>query len=356
MTLNFKNLNVSSLDYSDIVDSLKSFLSSEPSLSELDYDNPASTVNMLINILATATAYNGVYAQFGYRESFLSTSNLIESIVGHASNSSVLLEVKKSASCTRNILVTGNTLESYTAFVANSPDGSEVLFFNLEKILPNTPSQVTLISGLAVRQYTDWDFDSQSMVLPLTVDPNSIKLYSVDTSGNIIEWQKVDKTTLTQTTQYYYTVLNTVNGYLVTTNLPESFNLTTDYTVYTKAILTNGYFGNQASIVPLSNTQFLTTAAPSGGYSELTVEYAKSKVKFLANATNRCVTINDYILAILNSGISGTENIDNIIVTNGTQPGTIKIYVNGLATSSANELITYLGSLSVAGTSLVYEQ
>jgi len=356
MTLNFKNLNVSSLDYSEIVESLKTFLSSEPSLSELDYDNPASSVNMLINILATATAYNGVYAQFGYRESFLSTSNLLESIVGHASNGSVLLEVKKSASCTRNVLVTGNTLESYTTFVGNAPDGSEVLFFNLEKISPNIPSQVTLISGISVKQYTDWDFNSQSMVLPTSVDPNSIKLYSVDTSGNIIEWQKIDKTSMTETTQYYYTVLNTVNGYLVTTNLPESFNLTTDYTVYTKAVLSNGYFGNQASIIPLSNTQFLTTATPSGGYSELTVDFAKSKVKFLANATNRCVTINDYILAILNSGISGTENIDDISVINGDQPGTIKIYVDGLESSSANNLITYLGSLSVAGTSLVYEQ
>ena len=38
MTLNFKDLNVASLDYTDIVTSLKNFLKQEPTLKDLDYD------------------------------------------------------------------------------------------------------------------------------------------------------------------------------------------------------------------------------------------------------------------------------------------------------------------------------
>ena len=133
MTLNFKNLNVASLDYTDIVNSLKTFLKQEPTLSDLDFDNSASAVSLLCDILATATAYNGVYAQFGYHESFLSTANLLESIVGIASNSSVLLEVKNSAKCTRNVLPLGAAgFSAYYPFTASATDGSEVLFFNIK--------------------------------------------------------------------------------------------------------------------------------------------------------------------------------------------------------------------------------
>jgi hypothetical protein len=357
MSFNFKNLNVASLDYSDIVLSLRNFFKQEPSLKDFDWDNDASAVNMFISILATATAYNGVYSQFGYRESFLSTANILASIVGHASNSSILLEVKKSAKSTRNISVGASGLESYTAFPAVTPDGTETFFYNLESFSADTSGEVNLYCGTQILQETDWDFNSQSMILPLTIDPETIKLYSVSNVGDLVEWTRVTKSEPSVSGgQYYFTVLNTTNGYLVTTNLPESFVLTTDYTVYSKAVISNGSIGNSSTISSISGVTFLTSSLPSGGYEDISVDYAKSKVKFLATSQNRCVTIQDYILAIQNSGISGTDDVDLITVQPGDQTGVIKIYVENLSESSSNELMAYLGNLAVAGINLIYQQ
>ena len=353
MSLDFKKLNVASLNYGDIVTSLKSFLRAEPSLSSLDFDNEASAINMLCNILATGAAYNGVYSQFGYNESFLTTANFLESIVGIASNSSVLLEVKKSASTVRSVSV-GNTLSAYTPFSATAVDGSNILFFNLEEIPQNTETTLTLYSGIQVAQYTDWDFNSQSIVLPLTVDPDTIQMFTVNTIGEETKWSKIDKSSFTNDIGYYFTVLNTVNGYLVTSNLPEAYNIDTLQTVYIRAVISNGSIGNNASINPPSNVEFLTNSFPSGGYDEMTVDYAKSKVKFKSNSENRCVTIEDYENAILQSNIPGTDDITKITVQNTEIPSQIKIYVENLSAENESILMVYLGTKAVAGINLIY--
>ena len=356
MSLNFKNLNVASLDYSEIINSLKTFLKSEPTLKDLDYDSEASAVNMLLNILATATAYNGIYAQLGYKESFLSTATLLPSIIGLASNSSVLLEAKKSASCTRNILVYGTTLDSYSAFSAVNSQGKNVLFYNIEDVSALESATITLYSGSEVVQYGDWDFNSQSMTLPLTVDPNTITMTSVATNGNTIKWEKLDKNSIPTTDSgYHFTVLNTVNGYLVTSNLPGSFNLTSDYTVYCRAVISNGAAGNDATISENSYAGFLTTETPSGGYDELEVSTARAKVNFAATAQRRCVTITDFKSAILSSSIV-TASESSITVQNADEPSTIKIYVDGASEEQANQLITYLSDISVSGINLIYSE
>jgi hypothetical protein len=356
MSLNFKNLDVASLDYNEIITSLKNFLKSEPTLKDLDYDSSASAVNMLLNILATATAYNGVYAQLGYKESFVSTATLLPSLVGLASNSSILLEVKKSASTTRNIITYG-ALSAYTPFYATSTRGTNLLFFNIEDVPAATTSTITLYCGSEVVQYGSWDFNSQSMTLPLTVDPNTITMASTDVDGNTISWERVDKSNpASTTTGYYFTVLNTVNGYLVTSNLPESFVLTNDYTVYCKAVISNGAEGNEATLATNSSyAGFLTISTPTGGYDSLSTTNAKSKINFSARAQHRCVTLTDFKNAILASSIVTTSE-DQITVVNADQPSTIKIYVNGISESQSNDLITYLSDISVAGINLIYSQ
>ncbi len=357
MSLNFKDLNVASLDYSDIVSSMTAFLKQEPSLSDLDYDNKASAINMLVNILATATAYNGVYSQFGYKESFLSTATLLQSVVGLASNSSILLEVKKSAQSTRNISVSGTALPAFTAFPATTINGANTNFFNIEEVPANTIATVTLYAGSEVVQYGAWDFNTQSITIPLTVDPETIKLYSVDAGGTLTTWERVDKTTISSPSiGNYYTVLNTVNGYLVTANLPNSNTLTTDLVVYCKAIVSTGSAANSASISTNTYASFVTTESPSGGYEDISVDLARAKVQFAANSEKRCVTISDFETAILVSGISGTDNIDNITVQNANEPCVIKIYVDGLQSANQNLLITYLSEMSVAGINLIYSQ
>lgn len=355
MTLNFKQLNVASLDYSDIVTNMINFFKQEPTLSDLDYDNQASAVNMLVNILATATAYNGVYSQFGYHESFLSTSTLLSSIVGIASNSSVLLELKNSAKSTRSVQVGNSALEPFTPISAVATDGSVVLFFNTKKVSANTTSSIDLYCGTGILQLTDWNYSTNSIIVPLTVDPRTIELYVVDSTGTQTTWTRVSKSDIANNLNTnYFTVLNTVNGYLVTANLPETTVPTTSDTVYVKAIVSNGTIGNSATIGTIDNLTYLTTSTPSGGYNSLSVGLARAKTQFAVSGQNKCVTLSDYTYAILASNITGTSDESLITVANGSQPSTVKIYVDGLSTENQNKLITYLGSLSVAGINVIY--
>jgi hypothetical protein len=355
MSLNFKNLNVASLDYSEIILSMKSFLKQEPTLKDLDFDNDSSAISLLCNILATGVAYNGVYAQFGYRESFLSTANLLESIVGLASNSSILLEVKKSASTSRSVSISGTTLAAYTPFEATAVDGSSIFFFNIDGLSAGTTDSITLYSGYEVIQYTDWNFNTQSIVLPLTVDPQTISLATVDVYGNETKWTRIEKSDLASpANSYHFTVLNTVNGYLISANLPESYDIPTSDVVYVRAVVSNGSIGNSATITAPSNVTFLTTTTPNGGYDSLSTELARAKVQFAASSQHKCVTLEDYENAILASGISGTNNLTNITVTNGSVPCQIKVYVNGLSSVGQTELMLYLGQRAVAGINLIY--
>jgi len=356
MSLNFKNLNVASLDYTEIVNSMTNFLKQEPSLADLDYDNKSSAVNMLVNILATATAYNGIYAQLGYKESFLSTATLLSSIVGLSSNSSVLLEVKKSAQTTRNLVVYGATLSAYSAFPAITTTGQSVNFYNIESVSPyTTAATVTLFSGLKVEQYTTWNFNTNSMTIPLTVDPETINLYSTDFNGVETLWTRVSKSDQSlNSTGYYYTVVNTVNGYLVTANLPTSIELDTSNTFFVRAVVSDGTLSNDATLYGNSYADFLTTSTPSGGFNELSVDLAKAKVQFDSSSLHRCVTLSDFESAIIASEIDGTDDIDNITVANADQPSTLKIYVDGLNTTNQSALMTYLAARAVAGTNIIY--
>lgn len=357
MTLNFKQLNVASLDYSDIVTNMINFFKQEPTLSDLDFDNQASAVNMLVNILATATAYNGVYSQFGYHESFLSTSTLLSSIVGIASNSSVLLEVKNSAKSTRNVQVGSSDLEPFTPISAVATDGSVLLFFNTKKVSANSTASLDLYCGTQVLQLTDWNYNTNSIVIPLTVDPRTIEMYVVDPYGNQTTWTRISKSDIgNNLDETYFTVLNTVNGYLVTANLPETVVPTTADTVYIRAVVSNGTIGNSATIGTLNNLTYLTISVPSGGYNSLTVDLAKAKTQFEVSAQHKCVTLTDYKYAILASNISGTSDETLITVANGSEPSTVKVYVQNLSTENQNNLITYLGSLSVAGINVIYSQ
>lgn len=354
MSLDFKKLNVASLNYNDIMNSMKNFLRNEPTLSSLDFDNPSSAINLMCNILATGAAYNGVYAQFGYHESFLSTANLLESIVGIASNSSVLLEVKKSAKTTVSVSVTGSDLIEYTPFSGTSPSGENLFFFNTSGISAETSKSLTLFSGETVVQYTDWDFNTQSITIPLSVDPETINLYSVDVFGNQTKWTRVSKSSFASDLGNYFTVINTVNGYLVTSNLPESLPMDLTDTVFVKAIVSNGSRGNNSTINLVPNVTFLTNPLPIGGYDELSVNLAKAKVQFAVSSLEKCITLEDYENAILQSGIEGTEDLERITVVNSSIPCQIKIYVDGLTKENQTALMTFLGDRAVAGINLIY--
>lgn len=356
MTYKLNNLNVASLDFDNIKESLISFLEQQQDLKDLDFRNEASSVNLLLNILSTVTAYNGVYAQFGFVNSFATTTSLLESVLGIASNSSVLVAPTQSARSTRTVIASGATLADYSTFKARATNGADIFFFNTEEIPNKTAKIVTLFSGNEVLSFTNYNYDNQSCVLPANIDPATVNMYEKSTtSSTITKWTRVDKSATTTTgNNTHFTVVNGPNGYLVTNNFASSRKITTSSTVMINAIVSNGSIGNNATISSRSDTQFGTTPLPSDGYDTITVDSARSKLLFKATGQERCVTIQDFKNAIMSSGIEGTKSDSDITVANGSYPGQVKIYVNGLSTESAEKLMSYLSEKSIAGISLTY--
>lgn len=356
MTYNLKNLNVASLDFDNIVSSLISFLEVQPGLTDIAFRDKATMANRLVNILATATAYNGVYAQFGFTESALSTATLLESVISIASNYSIIVPITQSARCT---VTTRAALSDYQIFTAKSTDGTSINFYNINPISGSSvASEITLYSGSVVATFTNYDYESQSILLPLTVDPDTISFYVATDAINVsnaTKWTKVSKANQTpNSNNQYFTVTHSANGYLVTNNFSNSTPVTTTNSVFVKAVISNGSAGNSAQISD-PDSYFDNIGTPDGGYGTISVDTAKAKLLFELNY-GRCVSLKDFKTAILASGISGTDTESNISVRNGDTPGSVNVYVTNLDTAGQTLLLQYLQPKILAGIQVVYGQ
>lgn len=353
MGYNIKDLNISSLDYTDIVQSLITFLEKQPTLKDIDFRNTSSAANMLINILATATAYNGVYSYFGFNESFKSSAQNLESFAALASNESILLPFTQSAS-TQAAISTTAVIPAYTGFSALGTDGSQCLFFNIAQI-PIGSGNYTLYAGTQSVLFTTYDVDSQSLLLPITVDPRTITFKTIDViSGTETIYTRVDRGEEATSSGNYFTVINGPNGYLVTNNFVNSTSIDVNKKVEVAAVLSNGSSANNSTMYAVANSTIISQSTPSGGYNNLSVEQARSKILINGNGRKRWVTLNDLKYAIMSSGISGTDDENLITVANDSLPWTVKVYVTGLTASSQTDLTTYLQTIGPAGISINY--
>jgi len=76
------NLNVSELDFDKIQTNLKTYLQAQTEFQDYNFDG--SNLATLVDALAYATHYNGVYANAAVNESFLDSAQIRNSIVSHA--------------------------------------------------------------------------------------------------------------------------------------------------------------------------------------------------------------------------------------------------------------------------------
>jgi len=77
-----KRLDVSEVDFESIRSNLKTFLQSQDTLQ--DYDFEGSAITSVIDLLSYVTHYNAVNANLGINETFLDTAQFRGSVVGHA--------------------------------------------------------------------------------------------------------------------------------------------------------------------------------------------------------------------------------------------------------------------------------
>lgn len=131
-------LQLTSLDFDSIKQNLKNFLKSQNELSDFDFEG--SAINVLLDVLAYNTFYNGFYLNMVGNEMFLDTAVLRKSVVSHAK---LLGYVPRSATASLAYLdVTINknpsdqttllNIPRFTPFASQAINGSSYTFYTTD--------------------------------------------------------------------------------------------------------------------------------------------------------------------------------------------------------------------------------
>ena len=130
-------LRVTELDFDTIKTNLRTFLNQQSEFT--DYDFEGSGLNILLDVLAYNTHYNGYYLNMVANESFMDTALLRDSVVSHAKSLGYVPYSTRAPIATINFLVTAATSTAGTltipsgySFLSNQIDSKVYNFVVLE--------------------------------------------------------------------------------------------------------------------------------------------------------------------------------------------------------------------------------
>jgi hypothetical protein len=333
----------SDLDFDTIKTSLKNFLKQKSEFT--DYDFEASGLSNILDVLAFNTHLNGLVANFGVNESFLSSAQLRSSVVSHAENLGYYPKSKSGSSATITLSVSSTdtstsslTLPKFSGFTADV-DGTTFTFRTTE-VHTATNDGTGAFSFLT---------SAGSTSIPVTEGTLKTKTFLVgeivDSQVYVIPDENIDTTTIT------VSVFDTPTSATFTsfTNVNDAIRINADSTVFILREVPNGYYeltfsdgtvlgkapsaGNKIVVQYLStsgadansastfsassinfddditgtNTVTATTVSNSAGGSEKeTIDSIKLNAPIGFSTQQRMVTAEDYKATIL-------ENFSSVI-------------------------------------------
>ena len=316
------NIQMTDLDFNTIKNNLKTFLQSQDTLKDYNYEG--SALSTLLDVLAYNTQYNAFYLNQVANEMFLDTAIQRGSVVSQAK---LLDYVPKSAiapSATINLAVNNVsdaslTLPKFTTFMSEAIDGINYNFVSSDTQTVNVSANTALFENIILKQG-----------IPATVS------FTVDTVTNPsftfeIPDENVDTTTLTVIVQQSSSnnssdVYNSASNYLTLQNNSKVYFLQEGLNKKYQVYFGDGILGNKLSdgnIVKLSYVVTQGSAAAGAnnfvlmdsisGYGNYVIDSLTSatqgadaesidSIKFQAPksyaAQGRAVTKEDYITAI----------------------------------------------------------
>lgn len=343
-------LDPSNLDFADVKDSLKTYLSNQTEF--LDFDFEGSGISVLLDILAYNTVYNAYYMNMVGNEMFLDSSIVRDSVVSHAKMLGYFPRSKRSATATidleiipedspANILIPKGTLFSTTI------DGTAYTFSTKEATLvypvdgDYIAEDLEIVEGdLFTHTFTvDADYPEQRFILPnagvdtslLTVGiQNSISDLSYYVFRLADDYTEIDDESMVYFVQEVQDLKHEIYfGDGVVGYAPVAGNL-----IIVDYLISHGTAANGASVFTLASDisgytscTITTVESASGGAEEEEI----TSIKYLAPLNyitqNRAVTKSDYESLILRD----FPNVDSVRVWGGEDndpPIYGKVYVS----------------------------
>ena len=332
ITVSKERLNVTEQDFDQIKDNLKTFLRSQTTLA--DYDFEGSALGTIIDVLAYNTFYNAFNANLNVNEIFLDTAQVRNNVVSHAKSLGYVPRSTTSAFATIDVTVNNPAgtpsslaMPRGTTF-QTTIDNKNYTFVNLEAQTIVPVNGVYTFSNVQINQGT---IRSQEYVVDNTDTSQKYEIpdTNVDTASLIV---KVKTNANTTDFEVFTLVTNIVdvnqstNAYFLQEGMDGKYEIYFGDNVFGKKLaagnivsleylITDGQASNNATVFTLTgnisgntNTSITLASAAGGG----AIREATDSIKFNAPlsflAQNRVVTADDY-KAIVKNNYTNAETV-----------------------------------------------
>jgi len=311
-----ERLNITELDFDNIKQNLKTYLSKQKEFT--DYDFEGSGMAVLLDLLSYNTHYNALYSNMLANEMFLDSADLRNSVVSHAKQIGYTARSARAPKATLNVTVNDATTATVTmakgtAFTTTI-DGVSYQYVT-NKAVSITPtdgvytfSNVDVYEGtLVTNKYTvdTSDANQRFLIKNINADTSTLKV-TVQTSAS-------DSTTETYTLSTDFTsATDDSKIFFLDAVEDQQYEITFGDGVIGKA-LSNGNVVNIEYIVTngdtSNNATTFASASSIDGFSNITVTVVSnsfggapaeenSSIKFNApkrySSQNRAVTVDDF--------------------------------------------------------------
>jgi hypothetical protein len=329
-------INVTNLDFNQIKTSLKTFLQSQDTLKDYNYDG--SALSVLLDTLAYNTQYNAYYLNQVANEMFLDTAIQRASVVSHAKELGYIPKSARAPTATINLVVnqvtdSSLTLPKFTSFLSESIDGVNYNFVTTDSTTVNVTNKTASFSNVSISQglpvtynYTVDSIQNSkyTFVIPDTnVDTNTLQVNVRESSSNnqyAIYSLATNYLTLTGSSEVYFLQEN-VNGYyeIYFGNNVLGKKLSDGNIVTLSYITTNGSSAASANSFVLmdpisgySNTTVYSVLSASQGGNKESIESVRFQAPKNYAAQSRAVTKEDYITAIQQNNLGYSFDAVNV--------------------------------------------
>jgi len=319
---NNSKMILSSLDFDDIKNNLKNYLSSQTEFQ--DYNFEGAALSQLLNLLAYNTHYLGFYMNMIANEMFLDTAVLRPSIVSHAkllgytprsmtaSQAVVNVAITKANTDTTTIL----TIPRFTAFSSESLNGVSYNFVTVDSSVAANVGNIFTFNELVIKEgqpvtktYLVDNLTNPKQIFDLgdaNIDTSTLKVV-VQTSQTNLNQNTFDlaqdATDVTGISNVYYLEQAQNGNYqiyfgdgILGVSLEQGNIVIVSY-IATNGDEANGLqnFRLQSSLLAGSTANVITAVPSSAGSQAETAESIQFSAPKSYISQNRAVTINDYI-------------------------------------------------------------
>ena len=360
------SLNVSSLDFDTLKSNFVTFLKSQPTFQ--DYNFEGSNINVLLDVMSYNTYLNSFYLNMIASEMFLDSAQKLDSVVSHAKELNYLPRSSRSAKSVISFTVDTKNIESPfiipkgTIFNGSSNNGSGSYNFvtNDETSYLSSTSTFT-VSNLEIYEgyYTndlfivDYTQENQQFILSNpNVDTNSIKI-------NVSEDNGVTNTSYSYA-ETLYDLNSNSNVYFLQSSANQSYQVLfgdgvfgykpiNGSIVYANYRVSSGSDGNGITNINLGQDlgpvnggivfpPVITIDSISvGGANTESIESIRFNAPRYYQTQSRCVTSQDYVSTVL-------QNYPEIEYVN--------VFSGGLTNTSIEYGKVYISPSTYSGTTL----